>query len=92
MLTDTGDVLHEKQDKSSAGYHAPVCKEKYHCIHDLADNLDGPWAMDTSSGDDEAPKDPGAHQAHLQGYTELDFQGRQDLEEENSLADLEFTY
>lgn len=31
--------------------------------------------MDTSSGDDEAPKDPGAHQAHLQGYTELDFQG-----------------
>ncbi|XP_014248076.1 sodium bicarbonate cotransporter 3 isoform X2 [Cimex lectularius] len=34
-----------------------------------------PWNMDTSSGDDEAPKDPGAQQTHLQGYTELDFQG-----------------
>jgi len=31
--------------------------------------------MENSSGDDEAPKDPGAHQPHLQGYTEQDFQG-----------------
>uniref|UniRef100_A0A0K8SVL4 Anion exchange protein n=2 Tax=Lygus hesperus TaxID=30085 RepID=A0A0K8SVL4_LYGHE len=34
-----------------------------------------PWKMETSPGDDEAPKDPGAHQSILQGYTELDFQG-----------------
>lgn len=31
--------------------------------------------METSSGDDEAPKDPGAHQTVHQTYTELDFQG-----------------
>ncbi|KAF6214608.1 hypothetical protein GE061_009351 [Apolygus lucorum] len=34
-----------------------------------------PWKMETSPVDDEAPKDPGAHQSILQSYTELDFQG-----------------
>ncbi|XP_068084694.1 electroneutral sodium bicarbonate exchanger 1 isoform X3 [Anabrus simplex] len=33
------------------------------------------WVMDPSLGDDEAPKDPGAHQAHQPSYTEKDFEG-----------------
>jgi hypothetical protein len=31
--------------------------------------------MDTTSGDDEAPKDPGIEQTHYQSFSEKDFEG-----------------
>ncbi|GLG95848.1 uncharacterized protein GBIM_02728 [Gryllus bimaculatus] len=36
------------------------------------------WVMDPSLGDDEAPKDPGALQAHQPSYTEKDFEEYQE--------------
>jgi hypothetical protein len=31
--------------------------------------------MDTTRGDDEAPKDPGVQQPHSQSFSEKDFEG-----------------
>jgi hypothetical protein len=31
--------------------------------------------MDTTTGDDEAPKDPGIQQTHYQSFSEKDFEG-----------------
>jgi hypothetical protein len=32
--------------------------------------------MDTTTGDDEAPKDPGIQQTHYQSFSEKDFEGK----------------
>ncbi|XP_069698390.1 sodium-driven chloride bicarbonate exchanger isoform X4 [Periplaneta americana] len=34
-----------------------------------------PLVMDTTTGDDEAPKDPGVQQTHYQSFSEKDFEG-----------------
>jgi hypothetical protein len=34
-----------------------------------------PLVMDTTTGDDEAPKDPGIQQTHYQSFSEKDFEG-----------------
>ncbi|KAJ4442045.1 hypothetical protein ANN_11911 [Periplaneta americana] len=33
-----------------------------------------PLVMDTTTGDDEAPKDPGVQQTHYQSFSEKDFE------------------
>jgi hypothetical protein len=36
--------------------------------------------MDTTTGDEEAPKDPGIQQTHYQSFSEKDFEGEYDDE------------
>lgn len=44
--------------------------------------------MDATSGDYEAPKDPGVQQTHYQTFSEKDFEGKYEFFLNNSLVSL----